>query len=532
MKKHPILLLLLLALLLSAYTQKGESESSKKPNVLFIAIDDLNDWIGTMGGHPQAITPQMDRLFDQGMQFTNAFCSQAVCTASRNSLMSGLHPSTTGWYGSTADMRKTYDSVMAGNKMLSEYFKDNGYKTLSVGKIYHSGESDYKERTQQFWDEYAPHFWNNMEVNIKENGYGYRGHMFYPFPEKGGQLVQLYGEETINRDYRETNRFYSLCGGPLDPEDIPEKGMYDEQIADWAIDQINKDHEKPFFLAVGFVRPHVPYAAPRKYFELYDFGNIVIPEMPEDELSDIPLMGKAIAYGYTPKGGWGDVNSKPDILKELVHSYLACVSFVDEQVGKLINALKKSPYADNTVIVLWSDHGQHLGEKRHFRKQALWEEANRVPLIFHYPGMKNGGAKSSRPVSLLDIYPTLIDLCQLPENEYLEGNSLLPLLENPSTDWPHYTLSTWRYKNHSVRSERYRYILYRDGSEELYDHETDPGEHQNLAENPDFAKVILDHRRFLPKKDALPAGTTEWKGDKYEDLIELWKKEGVPEWLE
>ncbi|HEC41475.1 MAG TPA: DUF4976 domain-containing protein [Bacteroides sp.] len=503
----------------------------QKPNVLFIAVDDLNDWIGTMGGHPQAITPSLDKLVNQGVFFTNAHASQAVCTASRNSLLSGLHPVTTGWYGSTTDMRKTYDVVMKDNKMLPEYFRDHGYTTLSAGKIYHSGESDHPDRTDLFWDEYAPHFWNEMDPVIKENGFGYRGYMFYPFPKNGGQLVQAYGEDTIRNHYMPVNRFYSLCGGPLDKEDIPAEGMYDEQIADWAVNQLSKKHEKPFFLAVGFLRPHVPYTAPRRYFEMYDTSKLIIPEIPKDEMSDIPMMGKAIAYGYTPKGGWDDVTSVPGFLKELVHSYLACVTFTDEQVGKVLAALEESPHSENTIVVLWSDHGQHLGEKRHFRKQALWEESTRVPLLISYPGMKTGGKKSSNPVSLLDIYPTLTALCGLPDNPALEGNSLVPLLENPDKEWPHKVLSVWRYKNYGVRSERYHYIHYRDGTEELYDHMNDPGEHNNLAGNPEFAGVIEDHKKSLPLKEALPAGTSEWTGDGYEKRIEGWKQSGIPDWL-
>jgi iduronate 2-sulfatase len=256
-----------------------------------------------------------------------------------------------------------------------------------------------------------------------------------------------------------------------------------------------------------------------------------MPDIPPDEMKDIPPIGKAIAYGYTPRGGWGDVSAKPGFLKELVHAYLACVSFTDDQIGKVLRALEQSQYADNTVIVLWSDHGQHLGEKRHFRKQALWEESTRVPLLFSFPGMKTKGEKSSRPVSLLDIYPTLLSLSDLPPNPILEGNDLTPLLNDPNKEWPQPVLSVWRYKNYAVRSERYRYIQYRDGTEELYDHQTDPGEHINLAGNPDYSKILNDHRQSLPKQEALPAGTDEWAGDKYEEIIKDWKVNGIPQWL-
>jgi len=529
--KKLLIPLFMVFLLYSCSTGKRKPITIQNPNVLFIAVDDLNDWIGKMGGHPQAITPNLDRLVKQGVFFANAHASQPVCTASRNSLMSGLHPATTGWYGSIAEMRKSYDAVMKENKMLPEYFRDHGYKTMSVGKIFHNGESDYPERTDGFWDEYAPHFWSDMDPAIKENGFGYRGYMFYPFPKKGGQLVQVYGEDTIQNHYRATNRFYSLCGGPLDKQDIPEAGMYDEQIANWAVNQLNKKHQKPFFLAVGFLRPHVPYTAPRKYFDMYDTSKFMVPEIPQDEMSDIPIMGKAIAYGYTPKGGWADVSAKPGLLKELVHSYLACVTFTDDQVGKILAALEQSPYAENTVVVLWSDHGQHLGEKRHFRKQALWEESTRVPLVFSFPKKLKPGV-CNEPVSLLDLYPTLVDLGGLPMNDKLDGNSLVPLIEGPGKKWEYPVLSVWGYRNYSIRSKHWRYIRYRDGTEELYDHRKDPGEHINLASDPQYEKIIEEHKKWLPETDAMPAGIAEWKGDKLDKRIKEWTaNDSIPLWL-
>jgi len=525
-------LALLMIVLFSGCSIDNKQKVERQPNVLFIAVDDLNDWIEPLGGHSQAITPNLDKLSKQGILFTNAHCSQAVCTASRNSLLSGIHPSSSGWYASPKNMAKNYDSVMADHMMLPEYFKANGYNTYATGKIFHNGISDYKEKKDTFWTEYSPSFWKNMEPSVKESGRGYRGWMFYPFTKDGGQMVQLYGEDTIANYYKPFNRFYSLCGGPLDEDDIPEKGMYDEQIADWAINKINEPQEEPFFLAVGFLRPHVPYTAPRKYFDMYDFNELEIPDVPEDEMNDIPVMGKSIAFGKTPNGGWYDVSRKEEILPELIHSYLACVTFIDEQVGKVLEALENSPHADNTIIVLWSDHGQHLGEKRHFRKQALWEESTKVPLVFSVPGQKHKGERSSQVVSLLDIYPTLVDLCNLPEAKKLQGNSLVPLIEKPETNWDQPVLSTWYYKNHSVRSNDWRYIQYRDGTEELYDHRNDPGEHTNLANDPEFADIIAEHKNWLPEHNAIPAGKNEWTGDKLDRRIVEWEEnDSIPSWL-
>lgn len=503
-----------------------------KPNVLFISIDDLNDWIEPLGGHSQALTPNLDKLFEQGVSFTNAHCSQAVCTASRNSLLSGIDPTTSGWYAATSAMRKNFPEVMKDHFMLPEFLKNNGYATYAAGKVFHDGRSDYPNKTDDFWTDYAPEYWKNMDEHITKAGFGYRGKMFYPFTKDGGQLVQLYGEQNIIDNYKDVNRFYSLCGGPLSEDEIPEGGMYDEQTAKWCINKISKKQDKPFFMAMGFIRPHVPYTAPQKYFDLYNKDSIIVPDVPEDEFNDIPVMGKSIAFGRTPLGGWYEVTSKKEILPELVHSYLACVSFVDDQIGKVLTALENSPNAGNTIVVLWSDHGQHLGEKRHFRKQALWEESTHVPLFFKLPGTSHKGETCDKAVSLLDIYPTLMDLCKLPKNKKLEGLSLTPLLENPEMDWDKPVLCTWYYKNHAIRSNNWRYIKYRDGGEELYDHRTDPGEHKNLAGNPEYASVIAKLQKSLPKTDALPAGKTEWQPDKLDRRIETWmKNDSIPVWL-
>lgn len=504
-------------------TNKKEIQAQARPNVLFISIDDLNDWTGALGGHPQAITPNMDRLFEQGVLFTNAHASQPVCTASRNSLLSGIHPSSSGWYGSTSAMGKSFDQVMGSHKMLPQFFKDNGYKTLAVGKVFHKGVSDYSDKTELFWDETAPKY--KVPQDLRDRGDGYGGTHFYPFPKEGSQIVNHYGEDFANG--------HSLCYGALDREDMPAGKMFDELIAGWAVDKLNEDHEKPFFMAVGFVRPHVPYTAPREYFDLYNLGEIEIPAVPEDEMSDIPNMGKSIAYGTIKNGDhFAVVNMSDTYWKELVYGYLACVSFVDDQAGKVIKALENSKYADNTIVVLWSDHGQHLGEKKHWRKQALWEESTKVPLFFKVPGNESNGTQSNQAVSLLDIYPTLVELCGLPSHDKLQGESIAPIIKQPESKRSKPVLSTWYYKNHAVRSNDWRYIRYRDGTEELYSHKSDPQEYNNLASDPQYAEVIKKHQKWLPKNDALPAGKPEWTGDKLDKRIEDWEANGsIPEWL-
>ncbi len=512
--------LILIIVLLACNMQK--IEEVKHPNVLFISIDDLNDWVGALKGNSQVKTPNMDRLFDQGVLFTNAHCSQPVCTASRNSLLSGLHPSTSGWYSSTTAMRKSYDAVMGDHKMLPQYFKDNGYKTMAVGKIFHQGVSDYKDRTADFWDEVAPDY--KVPKDLKDRGDGYGGTKFYPFPKEGSQIVNHYGKDFASG--------HSLCYGALDRDDMPGGKMFDELISEWAVSRLGEEHEKPFFLAVGFVRPHVPYTAPKAFFDLYNLDEIEVPEVPEDEMADIPIMGKSIAFGTIKTGDhYAVTNLSNTYWRELVYGYLACVSFVDHELGKVIKALEKSKYADNTVVVLWSDHGQHLGEKKHWRKQALWEESTKVPLFYKLPGQSEG-FKCDEAVSLLDIYPTLAEICNLPEAPKLEGNSIVPLLEDPGLEWDKPVLSSWYYKNHSIRTNKWHYIKYRDGGEELYNHENDPGEHVNLAGDADYKSITAELQKQLPEKDALPAGKTEWEGDKLDQRIESWMEtDSIPVWL-
>lgn len=515
-------LLFLLAAFSLAFTS-CKKKALVQPNVLFISIDDLNDWIGVMGGHPQAITPNLDKLAEEGLLFTNAHCNQAVCTASRNSLLSGLHPVTTGWYMSTADMRNSYDRVMGEHKMLPQYFKDNGYRTMAVGKIFHQGVTDYSDKRDDFWDETAPNY--KVPKDLEDRGDGYGGTKFYPFPKEGSQIVNHYGEDF--------NDGHSLCWGALDREDMPGGKMFDELIADWAVDKLSEDHDKPFFLAVGFVRPHVPFTAPKEYFDLFDLDNIVMPELPENEMEDIPLMGKSIAFGTIAIGDhYAVANLSDTYWREIVLAYLACITFVDDQAGKVLRALKNSKYADNTIIVLWSDHGHHLGEKSKWRKQSLWEEATKVPLILKVPGMKSKGATTAEAVSLLDIYPTLVELCGLPATEKLEGQSLVPFVNDPKIERDEPVLSVWYYGNHSVRSDDWRYIQYRDGTEELYDHKNDPGEHSNLASDPKYADVIKEHKGWIPENVALPAMDTVWMGDRLDRRIEEWmENDSIPVWL-
>ena len=512
MNRFAVLFVVLLCPFTSAQAEEDE------PNVLFIAVDDLNDWIGPngAGGNEQAITPNLDRLVERGVYFSNAHTAVPVCMASRLALMSGLSAATTGHY---SNHRVSKDSVLRSVTMLPAYLRQHGYKTLGGGKLYHHGTDSKTESPD--WDAVKPKY--EMSKEWRKRGHNYGQNFFQPFPKGGSQIIQKHGKVPG----------FSLCGGPLDPEDMPRGIMPDEELADWAIGQLKEEHEKPFFLAVGFARPHVPYTAPRKYFEMYDPASLKIPDVPENEFNDIPLMGKVMALCMLPGGDHWFVTHEmgPDYWRELVHAYLACVSFADDQVGRVLGALKDSPYGENTIIVLWSDHGQHLGEKKHWRKMCLWEESTRVPLAWVLPDGRSAGKKCTRPVSLLDVYPTLVDLIGLPPVDDHEGLSLVPWLDDPNAAREEPAVTTWHLGNHSVRSERYHYIRYRDGAEELYDHASDPGEHVNLAGRGKSAEILAEHRRWLPRKNV--NHSTDPVVDKYGHRYRQWSEdEGeIPAWL-
>ncbi|MEI6891685.1 MAG: sulfatase [Pontiella sp.] len=504
-----------LLLLTLAVGAGGQAFAAKeKMNVLFIAVDDLNDWTGLLEGHPQAYTPNLDRLAKRGIYFTNAHCAAPVCTTSRQSLLSGLAPTTSGWVNNIPKSAAEYDQVLAGRNPLPTHFRENGYVTLAAGKIYHRGVQDFD---YPLWDETLPSRYGfNKEVP------GYRSSHFNPFPPDGGAIFQANGGR-VKGD--------TLCWAALEKDEMPKKGMPDEQIAAWAVEQLDEKYEKPFFLAVGFLRPHNPFTAPASYFDRYPLESIKVPEIPENEFNDIPLYGKAMAYGTLPKGDHAEVLAiSSTYWQELVRAYLACTTFVDDQIGKVLDALDESPYADNTIIVLWSDNGQHLGEKRHWRKQALWEESTRVPLFISVPGLATDGELRDQPVSLLDIFPTLSELCDLPEQE-LDGVSLVPMLKNDAVERGAPVVTTRYHGNHAVRSQHWRYIRYRDGSEELYDHRTDPGEHVNLVSNPECAEVLKSHRKWLLENEGAGDATADFPRDTYDRRVDQFEKEGVPDWL-
>lgn len=431
-----------------------------RPNVLFIAIDDLNDWVGCMDGHPQAITPNMDRLAAEGVLFENAHCQAPICTPSRASLLSGLYPSTTGLYFLAPQYREA--ETLREMTTLPQYFMEHGYRSVGAGKVFHTDDD--------------PHSFHEFGGNM--GGFGPRPKEKISLP-KGHPL-------------------WDWGAYPDRDEDMP-----DHKIAHWAADKLKQRYDTPFFLSVGFYRPHVPMYVPQKWFDMHPRDRIILPQAAREDLEDIPPY--ALQLTYAAAAPRHDYVVSLNEWEHGVQAYLACTTFVDHCVGVVLDALRNSPYADNTIIVLWSDHGFHLGDKLRWGKRSLWEEATRAPLIIATPWTPKG-QRCRRPVGMIDLYPTLVDLCGLPPRPVLEGKSLRPLLDDPNAAWDRPTLTTFGPNNHSLRSERYRYTRYADGSEELYDHNADPAERTNLAGRDKYREIIAEHRKWLPaiNREPLP----------------------------
>jgi arylsulfatase A-like enzyme len=432
------------------------------PNVLFLAVDDLNDWVGCLGKRADVQTPNIDKLAKRGVLFTRAYCPAPACNPSRTAIMTGLRPSTTGVYHNNQPWRP----VLRDAVTLPQHFIKNGYIAQGGGKIFHNAFNDMPS-------------WQHWE---KVGG--------SPSPEK----LPFNGiPNTAHFDW-----------GPVSAKD---EDMGDYKTASWACDFLAKKHDKPFFLAVGMIRPHLPFFAPQKYFDLYPLDKIELPKTLATDLDDIPAPGLKMAR---PDGDHAKV-VKADQWKKAVQAYLACITFADAQLGRVLDALEKSPHKSNTIVVLWSDHGWHLGEKQHWRKFALWEEATRVTFIVSAPGVTTPGTKCERTVNLLDLYPTLAELCGLPKKDGLDAVSLVPLLKDPKAAWDRPAITTHGRNNHAVRTEKWRYIRYADGSEELYDHAADPLEWKNLAKDPATEKVRKELAGHLPKVNAADAPSQKKK---------------------
>lgn len=437
--------------------KKDKTTTDKRPNILLIAVDDLNDWIGALKGHPQALTPNIDRLANEGMLFTNAHCQAPVCNPSRASLMTSLYPSTTGLYFLNPDIE--YSPIAKKNVLMPKRFQDEGYYVTGAGKLFHNAPG--------LNEKYVPNYGGNFGD-------------FGPFPEE--KLTNFPG--------------HPLWDWGIFPND--DTLMPDHKLATWTESILKNEITTPFWMGVGFYRPHVPQYVPKKWFDLYPLDSIQLPKVLRNDLNDISDYGINITReGHvSPEHKWVIEN---DQWKPLVQSYLACVSFVDAQIGRVFDALENSNYAENTYIVLFSDHGFHLGEKERYAKRSLWSDGTRVPLIFWGPNISKG--ISDKPVQLLDIYPTLLELAQISADKLHQGHSLLNILKGDGEKWPYHARTSFGPGNHAIISENYRYIHYNDGSEEFYDHTTDPHEWINKIKDPKYLYLVDQHRASLPKEE-------------------------------
>ncbi|GAB5560498.1 MAG: sulfatase [Synoicihabitans sp.] len=441
-----------------------------RPNVLFIAIDDLNACLESMNGETTIATPNINRLAQQGTLFTNAHCAAPACNPSRVAVMTGLAPATSGLYLNQQDWRES--ERLQTVTTLPQHFKNHGYKTLGGGKLYHAASLNPKMFAGYIdtrpWDDY--------------------------FPAVGTQLAP-----EVVPDHIPTNGSPDQYRGYMDwaALDIEPAEMGDAKVVSWAEQQLARTHNQPLFLAVGIYRPHIPWYTPRQYFDQHPLDEIEFPEILPNDLDDVPAAGQAMARRH-----WHEWIASNDKWAEAIQGYNASVSFTDDMVGRLLTALQNGPLAENTVIVLWSDHGYHLGQKETWEKFALWEQTTRVPLIVAAPGKFEVGVSSAAAVSLLDIYPTLNELCGLPTEESLDGTSLVSLMHDPVQATNRAIVITHGRENHAVRSADWRYIRYADGSEELYDQRTDPKNFHNLAVLSDYAAIKSQLANHLPSFDA------------------------------
>ena len=462
-------------------TSADAKQLDSRPNVLMIAVDDLNHWVRHLNRNTQVKTPNIDGLAAKGMSFHRAYAPSAICNATRASMLTGMRPSTTGIYRNSIDWR----SVVGDGYTLPGFFKEHGYYVAGGGKLFHKHTIIRKSD----WHEY----------------YSRKGKR-YP-PEKRGKIK--------GRTIR-----YKAGNMPISEIAAEDDNQSDYHVAQWAVSQVEKKHDKPFFIAAGIFRPHLPWSVPKKYFELYPEEDIQLPPYKEDDLNDLPYhVEDAPEHAKVLKeGSW----------KKAIRAYMASVTFADRQVGRILDALEKGPNKDNTIIVLWGDHGWHLGEKHRWRKSALWEEATRTPYIWYVPGLTKAGSKTDTPVDTQSLWSTLAALLDLPLPSHVEGENILPLLKNPNAKWSVPAITTYHFNNHAIRSKEFRYISYDKGGKELYDHRVDPYEWTNLALNDKYKDTIKSLDRWIPKANRGAEEAREMFGGETKYLGTSKKKDTKP----
>jgi len=457
----PLLLPLVAALLLAT----APSHAETRRNVLMIVVDDLNDWISLLDAEAPVATPNLKRLADRGMLFTRAYCASPACNPSRVATLTGLRPTTTGVYGNKSDWR----GALPERRTLMQQFQAAGYAVRGAGKIFHH-HLDGAFHDDASFDDFRPmrdQLYPPEKLN-EAPGYGSRNTDWGAWPPSEAETLDL---PTVSYG------FHILQQPPPD---------------------------RALFLACGIYKPHSPFFAPPAYHA--GLADLPFPKRLESDWNDLPSGARKLLH--RKRWFWEGMEAldrrKPGSYHAFIRSYAACARFADTQVGRLLDALDASPHRDDTIVILWSDHGFHLGEKDHIEKFALWEKSTRIPFIVVAPGITDPGSRCDVPVDLTSLYPTLLDLCGLPADPRCDGKSIVPLLQDPDREWEPPALMTYSRGNHAVRSERWRYIRYIDGTEELYDHGNDPHEWTNLARRSGFHSVLAEHRKWLPNREAQP----------------------------
>ena len=445
------------------------ARADDRPDILFIAVDDLNTWVGAMGGHPQTKTPNIDALAARGMLFSNAHSPGAACLPARTAIITGVSPFNSGQYTMEGDWRE--NPRLTGITTLPRHFRDNGYETLGAGKIFHAHSYSIRgfrgQQDETAWDAYFPSLDRQLPDEV--------------FPAPG----QTDGNAVGNGITTGRFDFY--------PTVTTDDAMGDGQVVNWVIEQLEAESERPRFIAAGLYRPHLPWYVPQEYFDLHPVDDVELPAYLETDLKDVPA-GYAKLIGMEPDLDTSTMDwvkgHGPRKWQEAVQGYLASVSFSDAMVGRLMRALEATGRADKTIIVLWSDHGFHHGQKDTWGKMTLWDESTHVPLIIIAPGITTPGTRSDEVVSTHSIYPTLIELAGLTRPEHVDGTSLVPLLREPTRQWDDVALTTYgAYGNFTVRDDHHRYIVYADGTEELYDLKADPHQWTNVADDPAYSAL-------------------------------------------
>jgi len=466
-KVYFIATLVAIIFLANSCSSTEEDALISKPNVLFISIDDLNDWVEPLSGNAQSVTPHLSAFAKEAVNFSKNYCPSPGCNPSRSALLTGLHTYSSGMYSNYQEWRDV--PKLQSVKTIGQYFRENGYYTAGAGKIFHYGQVDTLG-----WNDYYPSIKKPMPDEV--------------FPKKRPanmpRFKYMYG-------------MFDWAGLSIADEE-----MGDYESVDYISKQLEKEHDQPFFLACGIYRPHLPWYAPQKYFDRFPIENIQLPKTLAGDTTDLGNVAKEL---ITRGGNYHKHVMEANQWKEAIQGYLASVAFADEMVGRLLQNLANSKHAENTIVVLWSDHGWQLGEKLHWRKFALWENVIRTVMMMKVPPniekMPQGtphGKTTKNLTSLMDIYPTLVELCNLPPRTDFDGISLKPILENPDSLQLRPIISTYDYGSYSVRYDHWHYIQYIDDSEELYNLKEDPEEWHNLAAEKDHKKIKTQLANYIP----------------------------------